>query len=237
MMPRPRIRPFFCYYGAKWLSAPRYPQPYHPIIIEPFAGAAGYSMLYYDRDIRLFEIDPIIYGIWDFLIHARERDILSIPNRVSHISEVSAFCQEIRWLVGFWLNPGSSQPKNTRGTWASATVDSDVRYWSPRIQERIVQQLPCIRHWTITHGHYLDHCPDIEATWFIDPPYYHAGRHYTYRLQDDDYDRLSAFCQVIKGQVIVCEGNDADWLPFQHFRFGKAAKYGISYESIWHRPM
>ena len=54
------LRPFIRYYGGKWRAAPLYPAPMHSTIIEPFAGAAGYSMRYPDRDVILVERYPVI---------------------------------------------------------------------------------------------------------------------------------------------------------------------------------
>src|SRR3990167_8941757 len=51
------LRPFWTYYGGKWKVGPRYPVPLHDTIIEPFAGAAGYSLRYFDRKIILIEKD------------------------------------------------------------------------------------------------------------------------------------------------------------------------------------
>jgi len=48
--------------------------------------------------------------------------------------------------------------------------------------------------------------PDIEATWFIDPPYQKMGRHYVHSLSVDQYGSLATWCQSRQGQVIVCEG-------------------------------
>jgi hypothetical protein len=39
----PALKPFFNYYGGKWRVARRYAPPEHDLIIEPFAGAAGYA--------------------------------------------------------------------------------------------------------------------------------------------------------------------------------------------------
>lgn len=38
------LKPFWRYYGGKYRAAPRYPVPLHRTIVEPFAGAAGYSL-------------------------------------------------------------------------------------------------------------------------------------------------------------------------------------------------
>jgi site-specific DNA-adenine methylase len=62
------LRPFLRYYGGKWSLAPSYPEPRFATIIEPFAGAAGYSLRYADRRVTLVEKYPVIAGIWRYLI-------------------------------------------------------------------------------------------------------------------------------------------------------------------------
>ena len=61
--------------GGKWRSAPRYPQPRYQTIIEPFAGSAGYSLRYVDRDVILIDKDEIIAGTWHYLVNVREDEI------------------------------------------------------------------------------------------------------------------------------------------------------------------
>lgn len=73
------LRPFFTYYGGKFRVALKYPNPIYKTIIEPFAGAAGYSLRHYQHDVRLFDKDEIICGVWDYLIHASSEEILSLP--------------------------------------------------------------------------------------------------------------------------------------------------------------
>jgi site-specific DNA-adenine methylase len=34
----------FAYYGAKHGLASKYPRPRHPVVVEPFAGSAAYSV-------------------------------------------------------------------------------------------------------------------------------------------------------------------------------------------------
>ena len=53
------LRPFFNFYGGKWRAAPHYPAPRYARVVEPFAGAAGYSTRHHDRDIVLDRIDPM----------------------------------------------------------------------------------------------------------------------------------------------------------------------------------
>ena len=65
------MRPFFGFYGGKWRDAPKYyPVPEYDTIVEPFAGSAGYSVRYGDRNVVLGEKDDIIFGVWDYLIRA-----------------------------------------------------------------------------------------------------------------------------------------------------------------------
>ena len=65
------LRPFWCYFGGKWRAAPHYPAPIHSTIVEPFAGAAGYSTRYPDRQVVLIDKDPVIVGLWRYLTRAR----------------------------------------------------------------------------------------------------------------------------------------------------------------------
>ena len=69
----------FTYYGSKNKAAKKYPAPIFDKIIEPFAGAAGYSCLYHDRDVVLYDNNPVIVGVIRFLIEASKSDILSLP--------------------------------------------------------------------------------------------------------------------------------------------------------------
>lgn len=82
---RVRLKPFFSFYGGKWRAAPRYPAPEHSTIIEPFAGSAGYSVRHHEQNVILYEIDPVIAGVWDYLIHAKESEIMSLPASVPHV--------------------------------------------------------------------------------------------------------------------------------------------------------
>ena len=49
--------------------------------------------------------------------------------------------------------------------------------------------------------------------WFIDPPYSKSGRYYERTQLDYDVLREWVLCRM--GQVIVCEMEGADWLPFE----------------------
>ena len=79
----------------------------------------------------------------------------------------------------------------------------------------MAELVPFVKNWTIIEGDYTD-APDIEATWFIDPPYQGPpGTGYRHGSDSIDYQDLGRWCESRTGQVIVCEGGGADWLPFE----------------------
>jgi hypothetical protein len=241
-----RLRPFFSFYGGKWRAAPHYPTPVHDTIVEPFAGSAGYSMRYADRNVVLVEKDPLIAATWRYLLQVSPAEVLALPDvRVGQTVDDLGVCAEARLLIGWWLNRGSAQPKKSPGSWMRRsrahggvgwTTGSEALYWGRRVRERIARQLDAIRHWTLVEGDY-EEAPAVEATWFVDPPYQHAGRHY--RCNKIDYERLAQWCLTRKGMVVVCENVGASWLPFRPWRNIKAseAKHGgkVSREAIWTR--
>ena len=93
------IKPFWNYYGGKWRAALRYPSPRHGHIIEPFAGAAGYSLRYPDYDVTLVDAYPVIAGIWRYLIATPPGEIMLIPC-VESVDDLPPWVpQEARWLV------------------------------------------------------------------------------------------------------------------------------------------
>lgn len=231
------LKPFFSYYGGKWRIAPKYPSPRYRTIIEPFAGSAGYSLRYPDRDILLVERYDVLYGIWSYLIRASEEEILGLPDVPygEKISDIPGICQEARWLMGFCVSQAVSTPRQQMSKFLRVH-DNGAGSWNWKRRQRIASQLHAIRHWRVIHGSYEDIEVGNSATWYVDPPYQVQGKHYKER--DIDYPRLGAWCRALPGQVIVCEGQDADWLPFQHFLDSKKVenrhhKNKTSPEMIW----
>jgi len=233
-MHQEQIRPFFLFYGGKWRDTPKhYPEPIYDTIIEPFAGSAGYSLRYPDRKVKLYDIDPIICGIWDFLIKAKSADILAIPDLLEGESiEDLKVCDEARNLVGFWLNKGTTSPRKSPSAWMRSGIRPGS-FWGDRVRNTIATQLEYIRHWKIYNRTYLNSYGFNKATWFIDPPYKIAGSHYKFGSKLIDYDQLSKFCLDRKGQVIVCENKGANWLPFKDLAEVKTTRQNRSSEVIW----
>lgn len=207
------LRPFFPFYGSKWNIARHYPKPAHDLVIEPFAGSAGYATFHNCRRVHLIDADPIIVGVWSYLINASVAEIMALPElpEIGDCVDDHAISQEAKWLIGFWLNRGSASPKKSRTAY-SARNDKAQLNWGARAKERIASQLHAIRDWTVTLGSYED-APNSKATWFVDPPYTDKGKYY--RKTFGDFDSLGPWCVKRKGTVIVCEGAGATWLPFE----------------------
>ena len=215
------LRPFFPYYGSKWNIARRYPAP-NGLVVEPFAGGAGYATFYGTPRAILRDVDPIIAGLWRYLIGVRPAEIMALPEmpEVGDSVDNYAIPQEAKWLIGFWLNRGSAQPKKSRTAY-SARTDRAQLNWGAKAKERIASQVESIRDWTVEEGGY-ETAPDVSATWFVDPPYGDKGKFY--RCGFSDFDALGRWCRARDGAVIVCEGPGATWLPFKPLGSFKSSK-------------
>lgn len=230
------LRPFWSYYGAKFRMARKLGPPQRGVLIEPFAGSACYACYWagYTTKTILIDADPLIAGLWRYLINVRETEIMRLPINIEGVDEMKRTCQEAKWLVGFWFNKGLARPAVNRSSWARNPL-FHRNLWSEPIRERIASQLQHIRHWQIMEGSYTT-APNIEAHWHIDPPYQGAG--YGYKCNTIDYPSLGTWCRARKGFVQVCEHSDADWLPFVEFArtkgtLGKGRKSVHSKEAIY----
>jgi|7_EtaG_2_1085326.scaffolds.fasta_scaffold00174_14 hypothetical protein len=236
------VGPFWRYYGGKWRAAPRYPRPEQETIVEPFAGAAGYSCRYPSRRVILIDASPIICGIWRYLIAASPSEILALPDipEGGTVDDMGV-CQEARWLAGFWCNNGAAAPCKSPSAWAREHEDRGKQGpwagWGWKARKRIAADVQHICHWQVIQGAYTS-APDIEATWMVDPPYQTAaGRHY--KEQVTDYAALGEWVQTRQGQIIACDQQGADWLPWNRKITLKATdgakRDGKSREVYWHR--
>jgi hypothetical protein len=206
------MRPFFPFYGSKWNIARHYPKPNPGVVVEPFAGAAGYATFHNWPAVELYDADPILAGVWSYLLNVDSGEIMSLPElpEVGDCVDNYSVPQEAKWLIGFWLNRGSATPKKSRTAYSARTDKSQLN-WSARAKERIASQLHGIRGWKVTHASY-EQALNKEATWFIDPPYGDKGKYY--RIPFSDFEGLGGWARTRIGRVIVCEGPGASWLPF-----------------------
>jgi len=231
--------PSFSYFGGKHSSSGKYPKPRHDTIIEPFAGSAGYSHRYWNRNVILIEKDPTLCALWRFLIGASALDILSLPLLSPGQTVRSLGLDAGRSaLIGFWVSNGASSPRQTLSSWArSVDLTTRSEFWGSACRARLSRNVARMNHWQLIEGDYTK-APDVEATWFIDPPYQVQGRKYACGAQDIDFSALGAWCRTRRGRVMVCENVGADWLPFSYMhRRSGARKEGDkrkpSHEAIW----
>lgn len=146
---------------------------------------------------------------------------------------------EERDVIGFCSREGITTPA---GSDTARSVCSELPKDHPKYNPgvtgmasfvpRATSLVPSIRHWEIRREPYW-RLPDVEATWFIDPPYCGpAGR--AYRVNAINFEDLAEWCRSRKGQVIVCEGAGADWLPFRNLgtNHNGSAK-SLNVEQVW----
>lgn len=214
----------FYYYGRKKALARHYPEPAHDAIVEPFAGAAAYSLHgdRWKREVTLVELDAEVVELWLWLQAATPKQIMALPvPEPGELLDDLNLSRPEHLLLSLHCGPG----KNRRNG-----VVSKFSRWTPG-RRYVADAVEKTRHWRIIEGDYRE-APDIEATWFIDPPYQgQAGRHY--RHSDIDYGELGDWCRSRRGQVIVCDQIEADWLPFETLRPHRSTSGGVKIEGLW----
>lgn len=195
------------YYGSKSKIIKKYPPPEHDLIIEPFAGSARYALLYHDKQVLLNDTYKIIIDNWNYLIKATPEQINNFPD-FKRGDDLRNFDipQEEKNLIGFAMARGRPVPSNIYSPWAA---DGDE---IGTFKRRVLKNLDNIRHFKTSCVDYRD-LENKEATWFIDPPYQQGG--HLYVENSINYEELAEWCKSRKGQVIVCENGNADWLPFR----------------------
>lgn len=228
---------FFPYFGGKYGSALIYPKPQYDTIVEPFAGAAGYSLRYPKRKILLFDKSPVIVGVWNYLIKVSVREVMNLPD-IKEGQTVDDFKipQEAKWFIGFHLYPGKGRSGDKSMTWRKLTAWS---HWDAKKRSKLAHQLDRIRHWKVEQRSF-DDVPNVHGTWFIDPPYQNVcPNEYLKGCRPDqiDFEHLGKWCRSRKGQVIVCEYAGAQWLPFKTItRFNRVkGQHKDSKEVCWYR--
>jgi site-specific DNA-adenine methylase len=207
----------FSYFGSKSKIVKYYPSPKFGTIIEPFAGSARYS-LYGDnwkKNVIIVDLNPRIIAIWRYLQGATPKDILSLPT-VKPQQDIRDFkfpCAGARDLVFACCSRGSATFGNKTGKFC--------RWVQDRI--RISKEIWKIKRWDIRLCSF-DEIENIEATWFIDPPYQALG--YRYPKHNINYSALLEWCKSRRGQVIICENEDSNWLPTpQHVKVMRGNKH------------
>ncbi len=215
----------FSYYGSKSKIVKKYPKPLHNLIIEPFAGSARYSLLYWNKRILLNDLHEPIYTIWKYLIKATKKQIKNLPDIKKRGISVKDFdiTYAEKILMGFMMNCGVSSP---RFTYNERALNMDLIQTT---KKTILHCINNIKHWEITNKDYKE-LENIKATWFIDPPYQYGGEHYP--KSKINYPELAEWCKSRKGQIIVCENSKANWMDFRPLSI-LSGNRKMSMEMIW----
>lgn len=176
----------------------------------------------------LNDLDPVISGIWEYLIKVKEEEVLALPLLVygESLDDIKLI-PEAKNFIGQCLQTGRPSPRKKL---SSAVYTRPGTVWCESMRSRIASQLCQIRHWKITSKSYLD-LDNREATWFIDPPYEKAGK--AYIVNQMDYAACATFCKSREGQTLVCEAEGASWLPFEPFTDNPSNASRVTKEVIW----
>lgn len=213
----------FYYYGRKKQLAARYPGPLFETIVEPFAGAAAYSLRgeRWKRQVHLIERDPRVADIWRWLIED------ATPAKVTALPDLRTGERSSEFL--HIIHAATKMAFAYRTIKVTPVLE---RNWE--ISKRVMaESVHKVKHWTITQADYTA-APDIEATWFIDPPYRgEPGAGYKYSSSLIDYEELAGWIRGRPGQVIACEGLNGDYLPFVPLRTSMGVAGKQSMERIW----
>ena len=212
-----KLKPFFSYYGSKWRSIPKYPEPKYDTIIEPFAGSATYALHYSDREIILYEKNEDLVYLWNYLIEATPDEIMSLPvfGEFDHLDEIDV-PYGARMLIGYSMQEAGASIRRQFSAWAKDDKKNRMGIWNKDKRKRVAEQIEAINHWKCYHTPQLNLVPNREATWFIDPPYQDAGYCYKHSSKQLDFQQLAIWSKTRNGQVIVCENEGADWLRFDY---------------------
>jgi 16S rRNA G966 N2-methylase RsmD len=195
----------FYYYGRKKQIAKHYPGPLCDTIIEPFAGSAAYALHndHWSRNVILVEKDVRVAGIWKWLIEE------ATPAKITSLPDLKTGEKSSEFL--HIVHAATKQAFKYKTIKVTPVLE---RNWeiSKRVMAANVHK---VKHWKLIVADYTA-APDVEATWFIDPPYrYSPGGGYAHGSDAIDYEALANWTKRRIGQVIFCEGELGDYLPFQ----------------------
>jgi hypothetical protein len=215
----------FSYYGSKSKIVDYYPPPKHERIIEPFAGSARYALKYFYKQITLVDKYEVIIKTWKWLQQCSPNDIKKLPiMKIGETLDNYNLTADEKMFMGFIVQQGTAGMRKTVSSFAVDGIATQLN--------NVATQLYKIKEWEIKLGCYKD-IENIEATWFIDPPYQFGGQYqYKFNNKTIDFPALAEWCKSRNGQAIVCENTKADWLPFKPMIEMQGAAFKTT-EAIW----
>lgn len=218
------------YFGTKSNKAKFYPTPLYDTIIEPFAGVAGYSLRHWKKRVILVDRDEKIIRVWRWLQKAKANTLLTLPWNAKIGDNLTKFnydCKEA--YIFFCLVSGSSGSVKLK---ILNNFQERPFQANKKRKQEIISIPEHIQDWTFIHGDYHA-LANIEATWFIDPPYQFGGENYVQGNKKLNYSELAEWCRSRRGQVIVCENTAATWMDFQSMKITSHNHYHKTTEAIW----
>lgn len=245
---------FFSYFGGKVGLANNYPAPdKDTIVVEPFAGAAGYSTYHEVDRVYLFDLFPTVVEVWSFLIAAANdpevrKQFEELP--VGPFYKWNPIPTDIplgaQYLIGFWETQSQTYPSRWQQS-PRIYENGDPRpknrggLWNERTKARILEQLPKIKNWKVFEGSYADSVDILkregvdpaQVIWHIDPPYQNGGTRYKKSSNDIDFEKLGDWVKSLEGRVMVCERDPANWLDFRELIATKNASNKKYSELVW----
>lgn len=199
----------FYYYGRKKKIGNKYKLSDKNTIIEPFAGSAAYSLRpeNISKNVILFEKSKRVYDLWCWLINYATYDDIMNLGYIKKGDKTSDFIKI--------LHSASKRAFDYNSITITSVMETN---WNSNLP-KMAALVDKIKHWKVYNNCYTqidDVVGNLDCCWFIDPPYKgDAGTGYSHSSKDIDYNKLSKWCKNRKGDIITCEGSDADWLPFE----------------------
>ncbi len=209
--------PLFKWFGSKWQAATKYPTPKYGDIYEPFAGSAGYSLRHSHCSVTIFDTNPLLAKLWNWLINeATEENIHAIPINVEEGSDIRTLdlSEGQKLLLKHW-----QRTNNYGDCWTISPWGNKPGQWTKSTRERVAKDVYSVKHWKFEMIDYSK-----RGTYFIDPPYQY---NYAYGAKNFDYETLTKQVESLnrpkffESQVIACEavcpktGRVPNYLPFK----------------------
>jgi hypothetical protein len=210
------LHPLFKVFGSKWSSSKHYPAPIEGLrIYEPFAGSAGYSLRHHDFPVTIYEINPHLSYLWQWLINsATSQDVLDIPLNIPEGTDIRDLGKDLSH--GQMLLLKNWQRTNNCGScWTISKWGSLPGQFTANTRARVADEIHAIKHWKFEPVTWTE-----SGTYFCDSPYFY---NYKYGIKDFDFDAYAANVGRVPPNsiVIACEavcpktGKIPDYLPFQ----------------------
>jgi hypothetical protein len=186
----------------------------------------GYYSLYHSgSNVWLNDLYDVVVRIWNYLIEATPQQIDGLPElKTGQRLSDYPLSQNEKELLGFSMGVGGLTPRDKCSSMAGN------RNRVKQLKQRYNKYGAKIKNWSITLVSY-EQLPNLEATWFIDPPYQKGGK--AYQENKIDYSHLAGWCKSRRGQVIVCENDGGDWLPFRPLPVVAYGSKGRQVETVW----